>query len=141
MAWQRSGSLASGLRRVGVQSIVVGELKEEWYLYAIALPINNVADVRNNLLRVYPEKQTDALLALYPHLGENASQEECFELFGKVFSDGQVYLPVRLLARDLIASEFPVIRYDIRWTPEQIREHTKGTWLAALRLFVFLTHA
>ena len=40
-------------------------------------------------------------------------------------SDGQVRLPIRLLARDLHASEFPVLRYEIRWTPEQGRPKGK----------------
>ncbi|KAL5521522.1 hypothetical protein ACEPAF_2270 [Sanghuangporus sanghuang] len=126
MTWQRSGGFSQGLRRAGVQSIVVGDLKEEWFLYAIAHPIQTPQDVRNNLLRYYPEKLTNALLAQYPPLSSDAQQEECFERFGRVLSDGQVHLPVRLLARDLIASGFPVLRYEIRWTPEQVRVRTKG---------------
>ncbi|KAL5476704.1 hypothetical protein ACEPAI_2890 [Sanghuangporus weigelae] len=126
MTWQRSGGFSQGLRRAGVQSIVVGDLKEEWFLYAIAHPIQTPQDVRDNLLRYYPDKFTNALLAQYPPLSSNAPQEECFERFGRVLSDGQVHLPVRLLARDLIASGFPVLRYEIRWTPEQVRARTKG---------------
>ena len=126
MSWQRSGGFAEGLRRAGVQSITVGDLKEEWYLYAIAHPIETPEDVKDNLLRYYPEKLANSLLDQYPPLAPNATQEECFELFGRVLSDGQVHLPVRILARDLIASGFPVLRYEIRWTPEQVRSRTKG---------------
>lgn len=126
MEWQRSGNFAAGLRRAGVQSIVVGDLSEEWYLYAIAHPIKFAADVRSNLLRYYPEDRVDALLSCYPRLPEDAKPDDCFQLFGKVLSDGQVHLPVRILARDLTASGFPVLRYEIRWTPEASRKHVKG---------------
>lgn len=126
MVWQRNGGLANGLRRVGVESIIVGDLKEEWYLYAIAHPISSAADVRENLLRYYPVSRTDALLRLYSPLSDNTSQQECFTRFGQVLSDCQVHLPVRLLARDLIANNYPVLRYEIRWAPEAVRKMTKG---------------
>jgi len=46
--------------------------------------------------------------------------------FGRIASDMQVHVPVRMFARDLIKSGFPVLRYSIRWTPEQVRELYKG---------------
>lgn len=132
MAWQRSGAFAAGLRRAGVQSVAVGDLSEEWYLYAIAHPIGCAADVRHNLLRYYAEETVDALLALYAPLPADAPLEACFARFGTVLSDGQVHLPVRMLARDLLASGFPVLRYEIRWTPEQVRDRTKGPLLISI---------
>ena len=126
MLWQRNGGLAEGLHRVGVKSVVVGDLKEEWYLYAIAHPISSAADVRANLLRYYPEDRTDALLKLYTPLADDAPQQECFRRFGQVLSDCQVHLPVRLLARDLAAGNFPVLRYEIRWAAEAVLGRVKG---------------
>lgn len=126
MIWQRNGGLAGGLRRVGVKSIVVGDLKDEWYLYAIAHPISSAVDVRKNLLRYYPEDKLDSLLNLYAPLAEDAPQQDCFETFGHVLSDCQVHLPVRLLARDLTAGGFPVLRYGIRWMVQALRSMHGG---------------
>lgn len=128
MAWQRqrAGGLADGLRTAGVRSVVVGDLRDEWYLYAIAHPIARAADIRPNLLRYYAAPLVDAFLTCYPPLDGAAGQEECERRFGEVLSDGQVHLPVRVLARDLVEAGFPVLRYEIRWTPEQVREGTKG---------------
>ena len=48
-------------------------------------------------------------------------KEELERLYGRVLSEGQVHLPVRLFARDMVNAGFPVVRYEIRWTPEQVR--------------------
>ena len=37
-----------------MKSIVVGDLTEEWYLYAIAYPVSTVDDIKTNLGRYYP---------------------------------------------------------------------------------------
>ncbi|KAI5119079.1 hypothetical protein M0805_005497 [Coniferiporia weirii] len=126
MTWQRSGAFAAGLRSAGVHSVIIGDLRDEWYLYALAHPITCAADVRTNLLRYYPAERTDALLACYAPLPDDAPQAACFERFGRVLSDAQVHLPVRLLARDLVAAGFPVVRYEIRWTPARARAGAKG---------------
>jgi hypothetical protein len=39
--------------------------------------------------------------------------QEAQRLYGEILSCGQVHLPVRLLARDLQATGFPVLRYEI----------------------------
>jgi hypothetical protein len=128
MVWQRTGGLAAGLKRVGVDSIVVGDLSEEWYLYAIAHPITCPTNVRENLLRYYPSHRVDDLLKLYqPPLSDKSSQEECFKRFGEALSAGQVHVPVRVLARDLKAANYPVLRYAIHWTPPSVRTLAKGT--------------
>lgn len=126
MTWQRSGGFADGLRRAGVKSIVVGDLIDEWYLYSIAHPIKSPKDITPNLQRYYPDHLVDLIQSCYRKLGDDASEEESARLFGDILSDGQVHLPVRLLARDLFRSGFPVLRYEVRWTPEQVRERTKG---------------
>ncbi|KAE9397935.1 carboxylesterase [Gymnopus androsaceus JB14] len=121
MAWQRSGQFARNLMKRGVKSIVVGDLTEEWYLYSIAHPISQANDVPVNLERYYPMEMVEQMMKLYRQLGDNAEPEECARLFGDILSDWQVHLPVRLLARDLHQAGFPVLRYEIAWTPEQLR--------------------
>ncbi|KAI0084081.1 carboxylesterase [Irpex rosettiformis] len=121
IAWQRSGSFAHALREKGVKSIIVGDLTEEWYLYAIAHPVKNMHDVELNLRRYYQDDFVKTTLGMYAALPDGVDEGEYKKLLGRVLSDGQVHLPVRLLARDLVEAGFPVLRYEIRWTPEQGR--------------------
>jgi hypothetical protein len=121
MEWQRSGGFAKALREKGVRSIVVGDLTEEWYLYSIAHPVKSMKDIELNLKRYYQDEFIKKTLEMYPTIPEGADEDEFKKLLGQVLSDGQVHLPVRLLARDLIESGFPTLRYEIRWTPEQLR--------------------
>ncbi|KAJ7807259.1 Alpha/Beta hydrolase protein [Mycena olivaceomarginata] len=130
MVWQRTGDFARALREKGVKSILVGDLTEEWYLYSIAHPINTPKDIMPNLERYYPQKIVAALVSHYHSLPDNATSEVSAKLFGEILSDSQVHLPVRILVRDLQEAGFPVLRYEIRWTPEQLRHEgyvTHGT--------------
>lgn len=115
--------------------MVVGDLKDEWYVYALSDPINNAKDVKENLKRYYPEKRAEALLGRYdepgPALHEGSTTRECFERYGRVLADAQVHLPVRMLARDLLKSGFPMLRYEIRWTPKQGRADKEGAFVAS----------
>ncbi|KAG9313242.1 Alpha/Beta hydrolase protein [Chiua virens] len=129
MTWQRSGQLAHKLREKGMTSIAIGDLSEEWYLYAIAHPVHGPRDVFPNVLRYYPQAISERLVAKYRTLPEDASVEEGERLMGEILSDGQVHVPVRMFVRDFYKANFPVVRYEIRWTPEQVRP--KG----------FVTHA
>ncbi|KAF8888117.1 carboxylesterase [Infundibulicybe gibba] len=124
MAWQHSGGFANGLLAVGVKSIILGDLTEEWYSYSMAHPIKAPQDIAPNLERYFSHETAQKLIDNFPALPKNASPEQAQELFGEILSAAQVHLPVRLLARDLSAAGFPVTRYQIRWTPEQNR--TKG---------------
>ncbi|KAJ3509046.1 hypothetical protein NLJ89_g5425 [Agrocybe chaxingu] len=121
MEWQRSGSLGRALKARGVQAIVVGDLTEEWYLYSIAHPILGPQDILPNLERYFPTEVCKKLVDAFPTLPSNASSAEATRLYGDILSVGQVYLPVRLLARDFEESGLPVLRYRICWTPEQYR--------------------
>ncbi|KAG6377518.1 hypothetical protein JVT61DRAFT_15326 [Boletus reticuloceps] len=58
---------------------------------------------------------------MYPTLPDNVSPEEAQRLFGDILADRQVNIPDRLLARDLRLVDFPVLRYEIHWVPEQLR--------------------
>jgi len=63
----------------------------------------------------------ESLLEHYYKLPDNASSLASRKLFGEILSDAQVHLPVRILGRDLHEAGFPVLRYEIRWTPEKLR--------------------
>ncbi|KAI0692905.1 carboxylesterase [Cytidiella melzeri] len=121
MEWQRSGGFADALREKGVRSVVVGDLTEEWYLYSIAHPVKSMKDIELNLKRYYQDDFIKKTMEMYPAVPDGADEKEFMKLLGQVLSDGQVHLPVRLLARDLVRAGFPVLRYEIRWTPEQVR--------------------
>lgn len=135
MTWQRTGGFANGLRSADVKSIVVGDLTEEWYIYALSDPITCASDVWKNLRRYYSDELIEKIRVQYKPLPDDASVDESFRLFGEILSDIQVHLAVRILARDLINSDFPVLRYEIRWTPEQRRVFEKGL----IDLFNFFT--
>ncbi|KAN0088307.1 Alpha/Beta hydrolase fold [Tylopilus felleus] len=121
MTWQRSGNLARNLRAKGVTSIAIGDLSEEWYLYAIAHSVYGPRDVVPNVLRYYPRAIVERLVRKYRTLPDSASVEEAERLMGEILSDGQVHVPVRMFVRDFYKADFPVFRYEIRWTPEQVR--------------------
>jgi len=123
MAWQRSGELGRGLLAHGVKCVVIGDLTEEWYLYSIAHPIEGPHDILPNLERYFPTDVARNLIKEFrpPLADPSLSPEDAVKLFGEILSCGQVHLPVRIFARDMAASGFPVLRYEIRWTPEQSR--------------------
>ncbi len=134
MEWQRSGKLAQGLRDKGVKSVIIGDTSEEWYLYSIAHPVKTPADVVPNLERYYPDDIVGKMVKLYRTLPDNAGAEESARLYGEIASDYQVHLPVRLLARDLQAAGFPVLRYEFRWAPEQVRPKGASKFCSGLDL-------
>ncbi|KAH9479263.1 putative esterase [Psilocybe cubensis] len=121
MEWQRCGGLSRGLRTRGVSSIVVGDLIEEWYLYSIAHPIKHPEDILPNLERYMPTDLAQKLLEVFPKLPPDAGAKDSAKLYGDILSCTQVHLPARLLAKDLEAQGYPIMRYEIRWTPEKYR--------------------
>lgn len=116
MTWQRSGELGRGLLAHGVKCVVIGDLAEEWYLYSIAHPIEGPRDILPNLERYFP---TDVARNLIKEFPPSVGTQEAVKLYGEIMSCGQVHLPVRIFAKDMAACGFPVLRYEVRWTPEQ----------------------
>ena len=121
MERQRNGDFARALRERGVQSVVVGEVVDEWYIYSLSHPISSPLDIVPNLKRYFSDAIVEKLVLCFKKLPDNANQEEARELFGRMLSSVQVHIPVRLLHRDLLAAGFPVMRYLLEWTPEQLR--------------------
>ena len=123
MTRQRSGMFSASLRAHGVKGIVIGDVTEEWYLYSIAHLISSPKDILPNLNRYLPDVVSRRLFDKIKWSARLRDLEGSVaeRLFGEVLSTGQVYLPGRILARDLLASGFPVLRYEIRWTPEEVR--------------------
>lgn len=121
MERQSNGDFARGLRARGVQCIVVGEVVDEWYIYSLSNPISTPRDIIPNLKRHFTDAIVERLARCFKWLPENASQEETKELFGRILSSALVHIPARLLHQHLLAAGFPVMRYIIEWTPEQLR--------------------
>ncbi|RXW23456.1 hypothetical protein EST38_g2421 [Candolleomyces aberdarensis] len=139
MERQRNGTFSRALQARGVRFVVFGDLTEEWYLYSIAHPIERAEDVITNLERYFSSSLVRDLVGQYPALPPKAKKKDLKRRFGEILSVAQVHLPVRVLARDLVDNGFPVLRYEIRWTPEELRPFgyvTHGTDRAlwALRL-------
>ncbi|KAL0954085.1 hypothetical protein HGRIS_005232 [Hohenbuehelia grisea] len=139
MTWQRDGGLARGLRDKGVRSIVIGDLLEEWYLYSIAHPIPTPKDIVPNLERYFAPDLVQRMVELHRRIPEGAPEKEAAKLFGEILSNLQVHLPVRIFARDLAKAGFPVLRYEIRWTPEQLRPEGYVTHGSDRPLWAFRT--
>ena len=137
MAWQRSGELGRELLAHGVKCVVIGDLTEEWYLYSIAHPIKGPQDILPNLERYFPTDVARNLIKEFQPRAPLADLEEAVKLFGEILSCGQVHLPVRMFAKDMAASGFPVLRYEIRWTPEQSRTAGESPSLI-MKIYPFL---
>ena len=151
MEWQRSGEFARALKSKGVRSIVIGDLTEEWYLYSIAHgPIHSMEEVKKNLERYYPLDFVEKVMKLYRTVPEGSPVKDFMRLFGEISGTAQVHCPVRIFARDLINAGFPVLRYEIAWTPEQVRPEGMSSvpehiWflavLTTLPTLGYVTHA
>jgi hypothetical protein len=123
MERQRSGALASSLKAHGVTGVMLGDLIDEWYLYSFAHPISSYDDILPNLDRYLPSDISKKLLHRISACGEEGGDP--LKLFGDVLSIGQVLLPGRVFARDMIKHGFPVVFYSIKWTPENVRPFGK----------------
>ncbi|KAI0068602.1 carboxylesterase [Artomyces pyxidatus] len=139
MTWQRTGGLARGFLEHGVRSVVIGDLSEEWFSYAMAHPITEQKDILQNLERYYPDGIAERMIECYGNMPDGSKTAELQDWFGLVLSAGQVHLPVRLLHRDLWRAGFPVLRYAIEWTPEQWRPEGYVTHGTDRPLWAFLT--
>ncbi|KAK8854472.1 hypothetical protein IAR55_003210 [Kwoniella newhampshirensis] len=116
--YQRNGGLAKGLREARVKCLIVGDVRDEDYFYKSVHPCKSLSDLVPNIARYYPYEQSERFLAAYPALPKDASPEDMDALLGRILADGQVHLPIRLLASDLAKHDFPVVRYAIESVAE-----------------------
>lgn len=106
MEYQASGQLGRDLVAAGVKVVIMGDVRDEDSFYSIVhdcTPDN----LMFNVARYYPLPLAKALLSAYDQ------DQEPQPLLGRVLADGQVHLPVRMLARDLAKGGLPTVRYTI----------------------------
>lgn len=119
MAYQRSGGLGRDLAAAGVKCVIVGDVRDEDHFYTAVHDVTAPDTLLPNVARYYPLPLARALLESYPPLHAGATPAECQARLGRVLADGQVHLPVRLLAADL-APYLPVVRYTIEMAPKAL---------------------
>ncbi|WVQ79768.1 hypothetical protein IAT38_001868 [Cryptococcus sp. DSM 104549] len=124
--WQRNGGLAKGLREAGVKCIIAGDVRDEDHFYRTVHACKTYDDLVPNIARYYPYEQSQRFLDSYPPIPKDSSPEQLDDLLGRILADGQVHLPVRLLAKDLAAHSFPVVRYAIEYAPAAITSASGG---------------
>ncbi|CAD6581306.1 MAG: hypothetical protein CYPHOPRED_001542 [Cyphobasidiales sp. Tagirdzhanova-0007] len=127
---QRSSTFAEGLQSAGVKSVLLTEVSEEQAFYRFSHPSTaspNVGEgwkeyntrayeeLLQNLNRYYQPSDAQALAKTYPILPPCATRGDIDGLLGQMLADGQVYIPTRQLARDLLLNGFPCIRLQTRF--------------------------
>jgi hypothetical protein len=124
---QRSGKFARGLRERGIQSIVVGEVSDEWYIYSVSYPMSSPQDCRGHLARHFSgsSRIMRDLMSCFTKISEDEDLEVAKAVLGQALSCVLTHFPIRVLLKDLLEADFPVIRYRIEWTPEQFRPNGK----------------
>ncbi len=121
MERQRNGEFARGLRERGIQSIVVGEVSDEWYNYSYSHPIYSPFEIGDIVRGYFPDRIANNIIKCFR---EAKNQKEGTMSLGEHLAAGLVHLPIRLLHKDLLAAGFPVVRYRIEWIPEQLRPNS-----------------
>jgi len=137
---QRSGNFARGLRGRGVQSIVVGEVSDEWYIYSVSHPMSSPQDCRRHLMRHFSDRIVRRLMSCFKEIPEDGDLEAARAVLGQAFSCVLTHFPIRLLHRDLLEADFPVIRYRIEWTPEQLCPNGKFDDIIHSKIALFDEH-
>lgn len=135
MEYQRSGALGRDLVAAGVKVVVTGDVRDEDAFYSIVhdcTPDTLLA----NVARYYPLPLARALLDAYDAEADHDPQSR----LGRLLADGQVHIPVRMLARDLAKGGLPTVRYSIEYVAEAmghgVVSHGSDLALQHLRLSV-----
>ena len=117
MAYQHSGQFARDLKAAGVKCIIMGDVLEEWGWYSGQHVCREPKDILPNAARWYPIDVAQAIVDSFQPLSSDPTPEECDKRLADVLAAGQVHLPIRILARDLINASFPVVRYTFEKAP------------------------
>ncbi len=99
------------------RSVIIGEVVNEFSIYANTNPPKTPEDFRNQLHNYYPAHVVEALLDLYPTVPEDliktdpaSYMERTKKLFGTIVSDMQVHSSGRLFVNGLIKGGVPINR-------------------------------
>ena len=133
---QKSVKFARGLRERGVQNVVVGEVSDEWYIYSFAYQMSSPQDCH----RHFPDGTFWKLSSCFKEISKDEDLEVAKAVLGQALSCILTHFPIRLLHRDLLEADFPVIRYRIEWTPEQLRPNGKFVNIIHSKLELFDEH-
>ncbi|WRT68773.1 uncharacterized protein IL334_005753 [Kwoniella shivajii] len=135
--FQRNGGLAKGLNDAGVKCVIVGDVRDEDFFYKGVHHCETREELVPNIARYYPYEQSERFLAAYGDVAEDSTPEELDTLLGRILADGQVHLPIRLLASELAKYDFPVVRYAVESVAKSYGTNGKashGTDLAVHQL-------
>lgn len=127
MQAQESGQLARSLQQKGFRNLCIGEVKDEWVVYAHTHQTPDIPSMKVYLKSMYPipDSGIDELIKRYK-VAETCTDSDSFQkMLGHILADLQVRLPTRLLAQAM-SPEIPVIRYQIQWAPEKVLTQTNG---------------
>jgi hypothetical protein len=103
----------------------MGEVPDEWYIYATTHPeLQSRVDLEFNLKRYLLGEVARKFVKEWEDKGKlkDGDTQGLTKAFGEILSAEQIFLPVRILAKDLYAAGYPVARYIIEWVPEQHRK-------------------
>ncbi|WVR09286.1 hypothetical protein IAU60_006351 [Kwoniella sp. DSM 27419] len=115
--WQSQGGLARGLKAAGVKCIIAGD---DYFYKGVHLS-SHPSELVPNIARYYPWDQSVKFLEAYvgpEGVPDDATPDQLNALLGRILADGQVHLPVRLLAKELAKEGLPVIRYAVEYVPD-----------------------
>ncbi|BFZ59943.1 hypothetical protein YB2330_000965 [Saitoella coloradoensis] len=126
---QQNGTFAARFAKKEMK-IMIGEVENEESVYAAINPPKSSSDFLTELANYYGPEVAQKLITAYPPLPTDPSREECSTLFGKIVSDVQVRVPIRMLVNDLVSGgvdRTSILRYRISFRPSSFDDvfHTQ----------------
>ncbi|PRP79351.1 hypothetical protein PROFUN_12952 [Planoprotostelium fungivorum] len=115
MTWQRSGRLGHQLYERGFRRLVLGEVRDEHSFYSILHRVEDQSQLVEVLRRYYPDDVVRVLMENIPR----KVMEDVSTALGWAMSHAQVFVPIRMLTRDLWDTPVQVLRYRIEWSPNR----------------------
>ncbi|SGZ54566.1 CIC11C00000000193 [Sungouiella intermedia] len=104
---------------------ISGEVDNEQYTYSLMYSPTTIENLKIQVNNYYPEKVARKLLELYVDESLNEKDPDFIEkvtsLYGKIISDGQVYVSSRGFLNQLVKNGFPssrIFRYRVSYRPK-----------------------